>query len=297
MKAISLKTSMIGSRSIARDIIIQETQNLKSILAATFAVAAAALLATYFISLQSTIKVLNSENNSLRRQNEELSSDMANMTANHNETLAGYTSTITGLNTKIVKSNQTIDTLNAQVETLVKDNKSLADEYDELYKKYKVFEEREELYDKYDYVVKYGGKRTDVTYDQIKLGEKLMLEKGYNPDILFSIMMVESRGKEAAVNKRSRATGYGQFIPGTGKFVYEDLLGNGKGTYTHSKMATNGNTNIQMMVSYLDYLFTRNNNNLNRSMSNYSGGGPTFTNKYISWMRGFGGNSVYKVIC
>ena len=135
--------------------------------------------------------------------------------------------------------------LNSQLKDLVSDNKSLQ-------KENKAYREREELYNKYEYVIyDDAGDRTDMTYDEIKYAEDIMSEKGYDPDLLFGIVMVESSGQRTCKNATSTATGYGQFLLGTGKFVYEDLLK--AGTYSHD-YAYNGKTNLNMMATYLDYL-------------------------------------------
>ena len=135
--------------------------------------------------------------------------------------------------------------LNDQLKELVSDNKALK-------KENKAYKKREELYNKYEYVIyDDGGNRTDMTYDEIKYAEELMEEKGYDPDLIFGIVMVESGGKRDSKNSESTATGYGQFLAGTGEFVYENLLQ--AGTYSHN-YAYNGKTNLEMMATYLDYL-------------------------------------------
>lgn len=139
----------------------------------------------------------------------------------------------------------TIDKLDTSNAKLIKDNKSLD-------KKLKKFESRAELYDKYEYAVyDKAGKRTDLTYSQIKTGEELMKAEGIDPDLLFGMIMTESGGDETATSSSSTARGYGQFLAGSGKYVYEKVLH--LGTYSHS-MAYNGDTNIKMAAGYLGYL-------------------------------------------
>jgi soluble lytic murein transglycosylase-like protein len=132
----------------------------------------------------------------------------------------------------------------------------------------------------------YDGKRTDLTYKQIKMGQDLMLAKGYDPDILFGIVMTESRAVEKCTNDESTARGLGQFLKGTGKWVYEKLLN--LGTYNHN-YALDGDTNIKMMVSYLDYLFKTNNNNLYNAIQLYRGssGKPKVTQAYCNSIDSF----------
>lgn len=124
-------------------------------------------------------------------------------------------------------------------------NKTYVDELTEL-------RNRSELYDKYSYAIINGTTRTELTYDEIKLGETLMKEKGYDPNLLFGTIMVESGGNPNAVNSSSDATGYGQFINSTARFVWTDLLNNDN---YYSEIRKDGKSNIQMMVAYYDYLY------------------------------------------
>ena len=161
--------------------------------------------------------------------------------------------------------------LNKEIEDLVSDNKSLIKENN-------VYKEREELYNKYEYVIYDDeNKRTDMTYDEIKYAEELMSEKGYDPDLLFGIVMVESSGQRNCKNSESTATGYGQFLQGTGKFVYEDLLK--AGIYTHD-YAYNGKTNLNMMATYLDYLI-KSKGDLFSAVKQYCGRDVSGTYAYI----------------
>lgn len=280
MKAISLETNRRNRpMAIARQITLQETQGLKEVLLKMLVIIAGAALVAYMIALQVRVHTLEAENSKLFAESMTYDSALS-------QTEAEYNSTIDKLESNIKSSNNVIETLNSEVSTLVADNKSLAKQYDGLSKKYNVLASREELYDKYKYVVTYAGKRTDVTYSQIKLGEKLMEENGYDPHILFSTLMVESRGDEDARNRTSTARGFGQFLRGTGKGVYEDLLGHGDGTYDHS-MALNGTTNIKMMAAYLSKLLDRRDGNLFLAMKSYSGRNNSGTYRYMSWMNDF----------
>lgn len=278
-------------RAIAREITLQETQGLKTFLTVVLTMGIAITALTYIISTQTKINVLESENLALASQINNLQNEKAQINADKVETIAEYNSTINELNvnindlvSNIENSNNVIEALDGEIATLLADNKDLARQYDDLLTKHETLSSREELFDKYEYVIKYNGKRTDVTYDQIKTAEDMMLEKGYDPNILFSIIMVESKGVENRESSRSTATGYGQFLSATGKYTYEQLMGNGTGTYNHS-MAKNGDINIQMTYTYLDYLFTKTNKDLFKSIKSYSGGDNEFTSKYISWMR------------
>ena len=120
--------------------------------------------------------------------------------------------------------------------------------YDEL----KVFRAREELYNKYEYALyDRSGKRNDITFDQLKTAEKIMVDNGIDPNLLFSIVMTESQGKESAKNAASTATGYGQVLVSTGKTVYEKMMNAGK---FNSSLLLDGDTNLEICATYLNYL-------------------------------------------
>lgn len=280
MKAISLETNRRGySMAIAKEITLQETQGLKAF-AITF-LATIALSSMIFYMVVSQVKI-----HALEAENAQLEEYINTITEEQTQTEAEYNSTIKSLKSNITSSNKVINALDSEVTTLKSDNKSLAKEYDDLLSNYNVLASRKELYDKYEYVITYGGKRTDVTYDQIKSGVEIMKENGYDPNILFSTIMVESRGLKDAANSQSTARGYGQLLRGTAKFVYEDIMKNGNGSYDHS-MAFDGNLNIKMTAYYLTDLLERKDGNLFATMRNYSGRNDLGTNSYISMMNGF----------
>ena len=192
-------------------------------------------------SLLDQVHELQDTNRSL---NEKLQNTNADVVSILNETIV-LQSQNKILSDSISGMKNTIDKLDASNAKLIKDNKSLD-------KSLKKFENRAELYDKYEYAVyDKSGKRTDLTYSQIKTGEELMKAEGIDPDLLFGMIMTESGGDETATSSSSTARGYGQFLAGSGKYVYEKILH--LGTYSHS-MAYNGDTNIKMAAGYLGYL-------------------------------------------
>ena len=143
--------------------------------------------------------------------------------------------------------NQTIDELDVQLQDLSNTNHSYIDELNEL-------RSRSELYDKYEYaIMNEMNTRTNLQYYEIKLGEELMIEKGFNPHLLFGSIMVESGADPNAVNELSGATGYGQFLDSTAEFVWNDLLGYGN---YYSEIRKDGPSNILMMAEYYDYLYS-----------------------------------------
>ncbi len=140
-------------------------------------------------------------------------------------------------------------------------NKSYVDELNEL-------RSRSELYDKYSYaIINECNERTELTYSEIKLGEQLMAEKGYDPNLMFGTIMVESGGNPLAINEDSGATGYGQFLNSTAEFVWTNLLGND--TY-NPEIMKDGKSNIKMMAEYYDYLYSTNGSTF-KVIKQYSG--------------------------
>jgi hypothetical protein len=148
------------------------------------------------------------------------------------------------LNSEIKDLMDTVTELDSQNKKLAKENKQMHSDLDK-------YEKRSELFDKYEYAVYNGKKRTSFTYSQLQLAEDIMEEKGMDANLLLAIAMTESGGNEKIQSKISTARGYGQFLSGTGKFVYEDLMN--AGTYNHN-YALNGSTNIKLMANYLKYL-------------------------------------------
>lgn len=147
----------------------------------------------------------------------------------------------------------TINDLYDACEVLDNQNKSLVASNEEYYSKLEEVTDKLELYEKYDYALFFGGKRNDITYDQLVTLEECIDESSIpDPDLILAWVMVESHGFTGANNPTSSAKGYGQFLDGTSKFVYTKLLGEKEWT---PSVAFDGETNIRMMVAYTDYLY------------------------------------------
>lgn len=135
----------------------------------------------------------------------------------------------------------------------------------------KTFREREELYDKYKYAIVADGKRTDITYDQLKTLSKLVKNAKVNDeDLLLAWIMTESGGDETCTNPKSTAKGYGQILDGTSKFVYTKLMKKSKDSWDNS-IAFDGNQNLELMSKYIDYLYENNHNDLMATIRKYRG--------------------------
>lgn len=202
--------------------------------------------------------------------------------------------------------NNSYNTIKSEYCTIVEDYSELQSEakdietkynglvktYKTVNKKYNKLKKREELYDKYGYAIKdTDGSRTDLKYSTMKLGVKLMKKKGYDPNILFAMGMVESNFRTNCTMESSGAAGFMQFIPSTGKFTYEYLMNKGKGTYNHSSTPYNQKTSIEMAVAYLDYLFKKHDNKF-KAIKQYCGdsGDGSFTIQYINRMNKYAKN-------
>lgn len=160
--------------------------------------------------------------------------------------------------------------------SMVDELTSISTELDEQNKAYyeelKVLRERKELFDKYSYaILNDAGERTDIKYDQIITLKELLKESSIDDeDLILAWIMTESNGNEKAKNTKSTAKGYGQILDGTSKFIYTNLMNNNSADW-HSTIALNGDMNIEMMVTYIDYLYDKNNGDLYDIMRDYRG--------------------------
>jgi hypothetical protein len=126
------------------------------------------------------------------------------------------------------------------------------------------------LLDKYSYALYDSvGNRNDITADLLETLEESCAEWNVEPDLMLGVIMTESEGHANAKSSKSTATGFCQILKGTGKYVYEDILGNGKGTYNHS-MAYNPELNIQMGVALMGTL-QRQKGSVYRALQGYRG--------------------------
>lgn len=153
--------------------------------------------------------------------------------------------------------------------TLQDENDKLLSSNKKMNKELKVLRERKELYDKYEYALVSDGKRTDITYDQIKSLQQLLKDKKVNDtDLFLSWIMTESGGKEKCTSSYSTAKGYGQILDGTSKFVYKKVM---KKKNWDNSIAYDGKKNMELMSHYVDYLYSTNNNSLIKTIKRYRG--------------------------
>lgn len=178
-------------------------------------------------------------------------------------------------------------------------NKELVDLYNQNNQDIKILLARKELYDKYSYAIinSENGERTDITYNDIATLESLAQQKGMGKDavdFILAVCMTESRGNTNAKNPSSTASGLGQLLYTTAKFVYEDLMGNGKNTYK-SSYAFDHSINIKMSLYYIDYLAKQNNRDTIKICVGYAGGyDKAWIDKVDSYLQDVG-KSIYTI--
>ena len=166
-------------------------------------------------------------------------------------------------------------------------NRTLNDDLNDALEKIKQYESREELFDSYEWALfRKDGSRTDISYNDIVTLEELVDEKDLSDDtvdLVLAMAMTESNGNANARNISSSAVGLGQFLSGTGRFVYTSLMGNN--VYNHQETASDSETNLEMMVYYLEYLDVKNNHNIERVISCYRGiESPSYKYKINSYL-------------
>lgn len=198
---------------------------------------------------------------------EELFDEVTTLTASVNELTTDLT-VMTRVSIKLEEENN----------SLINDNQALADEYDEVYNALSEIQERAELYDKYAFAIMYNGQRTDVKYSDLKHMEDIAEELGLTQDAIdlcLSFVMNESHGNEKAYNA-SGASGLGQLMPGTGKYVWDHLMDNGGVEYDHSTIPFDGSTNLEMSLRLLADLDNKH-HSTTKVVTSYCGG----------WMEGY----------
>ena len=130
------------------------------------------------------------------------------------------------------------------------------------------------------------GKRNDLNEHYLNTLVNACNRYNVSPDLMLGIIMTESEGHIRARSKSSTATGFCQILKGTGKSIYENLLGNPKGSYDHS-MAYDGDLNIIMGVAYVADLKRIYRGNTYKAIQCYRGksnisGYLSSINKYVS---------------
>lgn len=222
----------------------------------------AGVLMAVIIVMSSNYMQVNKMLDESQAHNNELFDEVTTLSASVNE-----------LTKDLTAMTQVSVTLEQENNSLINDNRALADEYDDVYNELVAMQERKELYDKYEYAIIYGGKRTDVKYGDLKHMEDIASELGLTEDAIdlcLSFVLNESRGNEKAYNP-SGASGLGQLMPGTGRFVWNNLMDNNGESYDHSTIPFDGSTNLEMSLRYIAYLDNKH-GSATKVVTSYCGG-------------------------
>lgn len=130
--------------------------------------------------------------------------------------------------------------------------------------------------EKLRYVVDAG-----ISTDLILYADEQCREWNLHPQFLWAVVELESKFDPNADNLAgSSARGLGQILKGTGKYLWEDILGNPKGSYYHD-MAYDPYVNIQLMCCHLGSSFNRG-CLLNEAVKAYSGGTSGYMEKLMN---------------
>lgn len=289
----NIRTRSTGRTTTSRKV-KERTLSKGYVILSMLAVLSTAIAINMFVYISKQRVLLNEKDGKIAQLTSRVDT-LENTISNQSSLIEGYESTVTqsygvidNLRETLTAQQTTIKTLDGNIETLKADNKALAKDNKALLKEVDTLVDKVRVYEKYNYAVfDKAGRRTDLTYEQLKTGETLMKEKGYDPNLLFGILMVESNGHQNAKNTTSTATGYGQFLKATGKYIYEDVLK--YGNYNHSINATNGDTAIVMMAALIDNLYKTYNGNVFKAMKHYSGRSVSSTYAYMNRINSFVG--------
>lgn len=202
------------------------------------------------------------------------SSIISNLRAENKELLATQTEHLNRIE-ELESGIKEVNDFNTTLQNTVNETSTM---YNDLYEEYTNYQELigysgETLYNianKYMYVITATPEESKLTLDNLVTMDELAKEANINPHIIAKLFYHESRYNSNAKNSRSSATGLGQFLGSTGKFVYNKLLGH-TDTYNHSVDARNPELNIEMTVAYIKYLRDYNNGDLRRALLSYNG--------------------------
>ena len=156
------------------------------------------------------------------------------------------------------------------------ENQEVKAAYDEQSAELQKFQEREELYDKYEYALfrDEDNSRTDIKYDDLKSLETLAKERGMGEDaidLILTITQLESNGYADAQNPKSSAAGLAGLIKSTAKSIYTTELGSPYGPYKHNPMAYDSELNLEIGLSLIDVLAEDNNRDVAKTVLYYRG--------------------------
>lgn len=181
------------------------------------------------------------------------------------------------------------------------ENQEVLSTYKEQSEELQKFQEREELYDKYEYALfrDEDNTRTDINYDDIKSLETLAEEREMGEDaidLILNIVKIESDGYADAQNSKSSAAGLAGIIKSTAKNMYDNELGSPNGPYQHIPMAYDSELNLKMGLCLIDVLAEDNNRNVSKTILGYRGTDDTaYTRKLSELIKNNTGKNLYEL--
>lgn len=192
---------------------------------------------------------------------------------------AGYQDEIVILNDEIVEKNRELATYDAKLMSQSKNLDQVIDKMTDVQDDpASVFA----VLNKYTYVFNRVSPGDGFTVGVMVYGDKLCKEHDVNPHRVWEIITCESNYDTEANLTSTTARGLGGFLESTGKWVYEDLMGNGKNTYDHS-MAYDPYIAIEMLVYLLDWMDEYYNGDLEALIRHYSSDSSgAYYNKLVS---------------
>lgn len=135
-------------------------------------------------------------------------------------------------------------------------------------------------YARYDIIIakakSYGRDVSYMTYDFLDDVFEKSREYNVNPYVVLGIVAGESNFYAAAKNKKSSATGLGQIVKGTGKYIHINVLGYDT-PYNHENLK-DPLVNIEYILGYFKYL--KRHGSYDKAMGEYCGSPKYYANSY-----------------
>jgi len=132
---------------------------------------------------------------------------------------------------------------------------------------------------RYWYVFKDAENGSGITPELVAFVDSKCKDWNVNPHWMWAIWWSESNWKIDVDNDKSSARGLGQLLSGTGKYLYENTLGHGSGTYNH-RMAYDPFINAELTIAHIGNDLAK--GSMTAAVQHYSGGGgSTYYNKAV----------------
>ena len=257
----SINTATVKTKS-------KERRNIYSIVALVLA----AVIATTTVLSILMAGIYNDVSNQIDIINTDHAAEIVDLNTEHENEITQLNSTNDAKTDQLINNfNTELATMSADKDTIAQENARLWAENEELKKEIAEEDTREfSLFKKYYYVLRNAPDNGTWTMDLIEHIDRICQEKDINPHLIYGVIYVESRYDIYAVSSAG-ARGMCQFMPSTGKWIYENVMGKGAGTYDHVTMCTDPFINSEMCVTLLRQLLDEYNNNIVRALAHYNG--------------------------